>query len=131
MANLTNLIKNITYALNVSKTPANILPPMLNKSVSLARPGMSAYKIASEVIKNNNLIGIQTEKNPDGSENVINQFVYNIVKCVVDAIKNDAVVQATVPGGSVLVSSQGGNAGGPISTIGQNMFDSQCTGIIS
>lgn len=127
---ISSLIETITSAMESAKTPASILPPLLLKCTSLARPGLSAYKIAAEIIKNNKQIGIPTEPNPDGSANMINQYTYNVVKCIVDAIKNDATVQSTIPMGSVMVQANGGNAGGPVVAIGQNIMDSICNGIV-
>ena len=127
---ISTLVNSITSAMESAKTPANILPPLLLKCTSLARPGLSAYKIASEIIKNNKQIGIPTEPNPDGSANMINQYTYNIVKCIVDSLKNDATIQSTIPMGSVMVQANGGHAGGPVVCVGQNIMDSICNGII-
>lgn len=129
--NISSLVNTVTKALETSKTPANILPPLLLKCVSLARPGMSVYKTAAEVIKNNALFDIPRGPNPDGSANKINQYTYNLCKCIIDAIKNDASVQAAIPSGSIMIESKGGNAGGPIVTVGRNLLDSICRGIIS
>lgn len=127
---IDSLVSTMTNAMESAKTPANVLPPLLLKCTSMVRPGLSAYKIASEIIKNNKEIGIPTEPGPDGSPNKINQYTYNVVKCIVDAIKNDASVQSTIPMGSVMVQANGGNAGGPVVAIGYNVMDSICRGIM-
>jgi hypothetical protein len=128
--NLANVVDLITSKLNSFETPASSLPPIMLKSVSMNRPGLSPYKITAKIIENNKLIGIPTEPYPDGSENKINQYTYNVVKCVCDAIKQDAVVQVAIPCQSILVEAKGGNAGGPIEVIGNNKLDSKATGII-
>ena len=127
---IDSLTNTISAALDTAKIPANTLPPLLLKSTSMSRPGLSAYKIASEIIKNNKEIGIPTEPGPDGSANIINQYTYNIVKCVVDAIKNDSCIQVAIPMGSILVQAVGGNTGGPVVAEGYNIMDSICKGII-
>jgi hypothetical protein len=71
-----------------------------------------------------------TEDNPDGSANIINQYTYNVVKCIVDAIKNDASVQVSIPMQSLLIQATGGNAGGPVTCIGTNLVDSIGNGIM-
>lgn len=128
--NITNIVDTITNTLEGVRTPANVLPPILLKCTSLTRPGLSAYKIATEVIQNNEKLGIPTGANPDGSDNLINAYTYNIVKSVVDAIKNDAAVSLALPMGSLLIKADGANGGGPVTCIGTNLLDSLARGII-
>ena len=127
---LSSIVETMTNTLDSSKIPANILPPLLLKCTALSRPGLSAYKIAAQIIQNNKALGIPVEDNPDGSDNLINQYTYNIVKCIVDAIKNDATVQVAIPMQSLLIQATGGNAGGPVTCIGTNLLDSVGNGIM-
>lgn len=128
--NISDIIDNITNTLDSAKMPANVLPPFLLKCTALNRPGLSAYKIASRIIENNKALGIPVEDNPDGTANLINQYTYNVVKCIVDAIKNDASVQVAIPQQSLLIQATGGNAGGPVTCIGSNLLDSIGNGIM-
>jgi len=128
--NISDIIDNITNTLDSAKMPANVLPPFLLKCTALNRPGLSAYKIASRIIENNKALGIPVEDNPDGTANLINQYTYNVVKCMVDAIKNDASVQVAIPQQSLLIQATGGNAGGPVTCIGSNLLDSIGNGIM-
>jgi hypothetical protein len=128
--NISSIIDTISSAIEGSKTPVNILPPMLLRCTSLLRPGLSAYRIAAKVIQNNKALGIPTEENPDGQQNFINSYTYNIVKEIVSAIKNDASVQTSIPASSILVQATGGNAGGPVVCTGTNLLDSIATGIM-
>lgn len=128
--NISNIIDSITNTLDSAKMPANVLPPFLLKCTALNRPGLSAYKIASRIIENNKALGIPVEDNPDGTANLINQYTYNVVKCIVDAIKNDASVQVAIPQQSLLIQATGGNAGGPVTCIGSNLLDSIGNGIM-
>jgi hypothetical protein len=100
------------------------------KCTALNRPGLSAYKIASRIIENNKALGIPVEDNPDGTANLINQYTYNVVKCMVDAIKNDASVQVAIPSQSLLIQATGGNGGGPVTCVGSNLLDSIGNGIM-
>ena len=127
---LSNIVETISNTLDSSRIPANILPPLLLKSTALNRPGLSAYKIAAQIIQNNKALGIPVEDNPDGSDNLINQYTYNVVKCIVDAIKNDATVQVAIPMQSLLIQATGANAGGPVTCIGTNLMDSVGNGIM-
>ena len=128
--NISNIIDSITNTLDSAKMRANVLPPFLLKCTALNRPGLSAYKIASRIIENNKALGIPVEDNPDGTANLINQYTYNVVKCMVDAIKNDASVQVAIPQQSLLIQATGGNAGGPVTCIGSNLLDSIGNGIM-
>ena len=127
---ISNIIDNITNTLDSAKMPANVLPPFLLKCTALNRPGLSAYKIASRIIENNKALGIPVEDNPDGTANLINQYTYNVVKCMVDAIKNDASVQVAIPQQSLLIQARGSNGGGPVTCIGSNLLDSIGNGIM-
>ena len=127
---ISNIIDNITNTLDSAKMPANVLPPFLLKCTALNRTGLSAYKIASRIIENNKALGIPVEDNPDGTANLINQYTYNVVKCMVDAIKNDASVQVAIPQQSLLIQATGGNGGGPVTCIGSNLLDSIGNGIM-
>jgi hypothetical protein len=128
--NIANIVDTVTNTLNTAKTPVNILPALLLKCTALTRPGLSAYRITSEIIKNNEKLDIPTDDNPDGKPNMINQYTYNVVKCIVDAIKNDASVQVSIPMQSLLIQATGGNAGGPVTCIGTNLVDSIGNGIM-
>lgn len=127
---IASIVDTITNTLNTAKVPANILPPLLLRCAALSRPGLSAYRITSQIIQNNKTLNIQTEDNPDGSDNMINQYTYNIVKCIVDAIKNEATVQVAIPSQSLLIQTTGANAGGPLVGMGTNLLDSLGNGIM-
>jgi hypothetical protein len=125
-----SIVNNVTNTLNSVNIPANILPPLLLKCSALTRPGLSAYKIATQIIQNNESLGIPTGANPDGSENLINGYTYNVVKCIVEALKNDASIQVAIPMQSLLIQATGANAGGPVTCVGSNILDSLGNGII-
>lgn len=125
-----NLADRINGFFEKHRLPANSLPAKLLFCIAENRSGLSAYKTTAEIIANNKAIGIPTDPNPDGSENLINKYTYNVVKCVFNALKNDAAVHVAVPENSILVQSEGGNAGGPVVTIGRNLLASITKGII-
>ena len=127
---IASVVETINTALDSADIAANTMPPFLLKCSSMDRTGLSAYKIATKVIEQNKLIGIPTEPNPDGSDNLINLYTYNIVKAIVDALQNDASVQISIPMESLMIQSTGGNAGGPVTTTGTNILDSVSRGII-
>lgn len=128
--NISDVVDTITNALDTAKIPANVLPPLLLKCTALARPGLSAYKTASQIIEYCKAVGIPVDPNPDGSANKINQYTYAVVKGIFDSIKNDATVQVAIPMNSLLIQSQGANAGGPVICTGTNLLDSTGNGIM-
>ena len=128
--NIAGIVENINAILNSASMPAPKLPPILLTALSVKRTGLSAYKIATKVIENNKLLGIPTEPNEDGTDNVINQYTYNLVKCIVEALKNEASIQVSIPMNSLLIQATGGNAGGPVTCVGTNIIDSLAQGII-
>lgn len=130
MLTLDKISSIITNTLNKMKTPADILPTVLLNCVAMRRPGLSAAKIAAQIISNNNAIGIPTGLNPDGTPNMINEYTYNIVKCVIDAIQQDGVVQVAIPAGTIMVQTEGANAGGPLVGVGTNVINSVAKGLI-
>ena len=127
---ISSIVDTVTNTLNSARVPAGVLPPLLLRCTSLTRPGLSAYKIATEVIQNNEKLGIPTGPNPDGSENLINAYTYSMLKVLVDNIHSDAAVQAAIPMQSLMIQANGANAGGPVTCVGTNLIDSITQGII-
>jgi hypothetical protein len=120
----------LTNAFDTVKVPAKILPPVLLKCSALTRQGLSAYRLAADVIRNCKSAGIDTEPGPNGEENLINKYSYALSKAIVDALKNDASVQVAIPMQSLLIQANGANAGGPVVATGTNLLDSIGNGII-
>lgn len=128
--NISSIVNSLTDTLNSANIPAETLPPLLLKCISLTRPGLSAYKIATEIIQNNAKLGIPTNETPSGSQNLINAYTYNICKCFVDNLQNNAAVHCAIPMQSLTVQTTGSNAGGAVTCIGTNLMDSITRGII-
>ena len=124
------LVDKINAFFNKHRVPPNSLPAKLLYCIAENRSGLSAYKTTAEIIANNKAMGIPADPNPDGSENLINKYTYNVVKCIFNALQNDAVVNISTPENSLLINSEGGNAGGPVVTIGRNLLASISKGII-
>ena len=67
---------------------------------------------------------------PDGTDNVVNEFVCNVVEKVVDELKMSSKVECTIPIGSVIVQAEGANAGGPVIAVGTNINNATGYGFI-
>lgn len=128
--NIKNLIKTVNTALDAARKPANKLAAFMIYVTAVNRPGISKIKITSEVISDNETLGINTGQMPDGTDNVVNEFVNNVVEKVVDALKDDAMVECVIPMGSLIVQANGANAGGPVVATGTNINNAKGYGVI-
>lgn len=128
--NIKKLIESVDTALDAARKPANTLVGFMIYATAVHRPGISKLKITSDIIADNATLGINTGQMPDGTDNVVNQFVANVVEKVVDTLKDDAMVECVIPSGSVIVNAQGGNAGGPVVAIGTNINNAKGYGIV-
>ena len=132
--NIRQTIKNVleltNSAIDSVRKPVNALAGYLVYATARTRPGISKIKISSEIIADNAPLGINTGQMPDGTDNVVNEFVYNVVEKVVDTLKQDAAVECVIPAGSVIVTAKGSNAGGPVIAVGTNTNNAKGYGII-
>lgn len=127
---ISGVIEFVNSAIDAIRRPINILTAYLIYATARQRPGISKLKIASEIIADNAPLGINIGQMPDGTDNVVNQFVENLVEKVVDTLKDDAAVECVIPIGSVIVEANGANAGGPVVAIGTNINNAKGYGII-
>lgn len=127
---IKNVLELTDSALDAVRKPANTVAALLVYATAVQRPGISKLKITSEIISDNAAIGINTGQMPDGTDNVVNQFVANVVEKVVDTLKDDAMVECVIPTGSVLLKAEGGNAGGPVVAVGTNINNAKGYGIV-
>ena len=105
-------IENIFKA---NKQPAKLLPLVIMSSSLLKRPGLSAMESAAKVISSQSDFGAPTSAQfSDGTNNMMNQLIYYIIKEVYRAFQEDANIQVVVPPGSITSIGQGENAGGPV-----------------
>lgn len=128
--NIKNLIELTNRALNAARRPAQQLAAFLIYATAVQRPGISKLKITSDIISDNEPLGINTGQMPDGTDNVVNQFVANLIEKVVDTLKDDALVECVIPTGSLIVQANGANAGGPVVATGTNINNAKGYGVI-
>lgn len=128
--NIKALLETVNSALDAARKPVTAMAALLVYATAIQRPGISKIKITSEIISDNATLGINTGQMPDGTENVVNEFVANVVEKVVDTLKDDAMVECVIPIGALVVEANGGNAGGPVVAIGSNINNAKGYGII-
>ena len=128
--NIKKLISLVDSALTKARKPAQVISAYMIYATARIRPGVSKIKIASEIISDNETLGINTGPMPDGGDNVVNEFVYNVVEKVVDTLKDDAMVECVIPSGSIIVNATGANGGGPVEAVGTNINNAKGYGVI-
>lgn len=115
-----DLAEKIQKVMDAIPRPVSVLPPSLLYCVAIKRSGMSLSKTFGKTISDMAAGGLNTKKNPDGTENCYNILTYCIEKNILETIKNDGVVQAAGLAGSVMFTGTGANAGGPVVVEGIN-----------
>ena len=106
------------------RNPAKIISPIILICSLSRRPGLSCVISSANIIQNMAKNGIPTGKLPDGSDNMMNKLVNNIVSEIYRALKEDASVQIGIAPGSITVTGTGANAGGPVVIKGFNVNSS-------
>jgi len=128
--NIKKVLELTNKAIDAARKPANKIAAMLIYATAVQRPGISKLKISSQIIADNEPLGINIGQMPDGTDNVVNAFVYNVVEKVVDTLKDDSMVECVIPSGSIVVQANGANAGGPIVSVGTNINNAKGYGVI-
>jgi hypothetical protein len=95
------------------------LPKLSIKQILLAktRPGLNAEILTSSVVARFPEIGIPTGPLIGGTPNVMEKYTSVLCEEIVEAIQSDMRVDVVTDPGAT-VSASGGNAGGPVVTIG-------------
>lgn len=127
---IKDIINFTKSSLEAARKPLNTLAGYMILATALKRPGVSRKRISAEVISNNATFGIMTGDMPDGTPNVVNEFVINMTEKIVDELKDNARIDCVIPSGSIVIEANGGNAGGPIVATGTNINNATGFGII-
>lgn len=125
-----NIAQSVENVLSKARIPAQTAPVIPLYCEGMLRPGLSATVLASKIISRLPEIGIPTGPNPDGSENIVNKFVMVMCEEFVNALKNDAVVNTSLPTGKISITGTGGNVGGPVQITGYNSMPTVIKGIL-
>ena len=117
---IKNISESIAKVIGSARKPAPSIPPILLLCEIMNRPGLSAITLSTAVISRLQQEGFDTGVNPDGSPNMNNKFVYIMCDELIKEIKNNAVIESSIPTGAITVTGFGGNAGGPVTVQGFN-----------
>ena len=107
------------------KIPRLTIPQIL---LAKARPGLNPDITAAAVISRFKEIGIPTGPLENGKPNVMEAFAKVMVEEMFDSIQSEMRIDAAVDQG-MIVTSAGGNAGGPVASTGANPSPHTSTGV--
>ena len=109
------LVKTIKGMLKPQTTiSVKTLPKILLLCSALHRPGRSAMAATLDIINKNAQSGIPTGPNVDGSQNLINTLVYNIVSGIIEHDLLNMGGDIVIPPHSLRLKGFGANSGGPV-----------------
>ena len=83
------------YIITDTRGPVQQLPRPLLACSLIKRPGLSPIVSTANIVRDLNMVGINTGVMPDGSPNLTVAYTYAIVKEIFRALRLDAVVQVT------------------------------------
>lgn len=110
---MKEIIKNILNTINKINVPLEPLPPKLILTGALKRPGISAEKMASEIISRQSEAGAPFGEVFTGVGNVAETM--EIIRCqvIVDELLKHSKIEIVLPPG-IPVRTFGSNSGGPV-----------------
>lgn len=131
MAWIDKIASTINGALKALRPPVISIPPILLLCEILDRPGLSAITLTSSIIARLPEAGIPTGVNPDGSENMINQYTRIVCEEIIKEFQQHAVVNGAVPPRSINIVGTGTAAGiAPVAVSATNIGVSSLFGLL-
>ena len=124
-------IKSLQELIDKAKVPFTSFPSTLLSIVAPFRPGLSAKRIASEIISKQAEAGAPVGPLPDGTRNVSEGMEVIRIESIVKALHEDSKIQLTIPPGAIYIKAIGSNSGGPVISEGTNINVITGEGIIS
>lgn len=112
------------------RSPLNSVPSMLLSFGAKEMSGLSATSLSSNIIQRLPEAGIETGANPDGSPNMIGQFVRIIVEELIKELKEHGGINVVFDPGTIVSIGTGASAAGPVTVTSQNINYVQGLGIL-
>ena len=104
MINVEEICKRIDGLISKVRIPLPSIPSVLIACSVINRPGLSAMLMASEIIRRQPEAGAYFGPMPDGSKNVSEAMERIRCEVIVNAIKSDAKVEASIPPGGIITA---------------------------
>lgn len=119
---IQTIANGITAAFNGVRLPVPPIPPILLMCEILNRPGLSAMALTSAVIARLPEMGFDTGVYEDGTPNMVNMFVKLMCEEIVKEIKDNAVVNCSIPPGTLNITGVAAGVGGGAVTATNSTF---------
>ena len=120
MINTESVVSGIKQVFENIRKPANVISGIIMACSLAKRPGLSCMLSVGNIIQDMSKQGIPTDTLPDGTPNLMNKMVNSVICEVFRAMKEDANIQTVMPAGSITITANGGNVGGPVVSVGSN-----------
>lgn len=101
---IDTIADKIKSLVETARKPFPKFPTIIMICSCIKKPGLSSILSIANIVASNLKIGIPTGKNPDGSPNLVNAFVGNVVEEVVRAIQDDMQVQIGFKPGDIQIT---------------------------
>lgn len=107
---LTEVVEKMQSLLAVARKPVTKIPVILEFCSLAQRPGLSVLVSAANVIKSQANFGAPTGTLPDGTPNLMNQFIINMFSETYRALREDCVGMTSGPPGCITIGGVGGGS---------------------
>jgi hypothetical protein len=107
---ISQICQTIKNYFSNTRPPVERIPTLLLACSLVKRPGLSTITSVANIVKDLNMLCINTGPMPDGSPNLTVAYTYAVVNEIYRALKMDSVVQVAINPNSINVVV-GGNMG--------------------
>lgn len=111
--NIKSVIENTLSLLEKARTKLQKLPGLLLTCTCSRRPGFSSIVTSAKIYADMNYADNE-------NDDIVKEFVYNVVNRIKMNIQDDGVCFVAIPPGELDLQLMGGNGGGPIVLKGTN-----------
>lgn len=130
MIGVTQIGQSFDTLFKSLRSPATVISSIIMLCAMVRRPGLSCMISTSNILQDIAKKGCPTEPLPDGSPNLMNELVASVICEVYRALKEDANIQISLGPGAFGVTVTGGNAGGPMTSVGTNTTAAHGVGLL-
>ena len=129
--NLESILDGIETILRIQTVGApTIVPAPLILAGAASRGGLSATKIANNIISKQSDAGLPVGALPNGEVSVEEKMERIRIEEIVRALHEDVVIQVVIPPGQTLAAA-GASPSGPVSVVGSTTFYTRGNAIIT
>lgn len=117
MINVADICERITDLISTVRIPFPPIPAVLISCSVISRPGLSSMLMASEIIRRQEEAGAYFGPLADGSKNIMEAMERVRCETIVNMIKNDLKIEASINPGSIIIQNNDGSSGSNVSFV--------------